>query len=243
MGVAIAMGAMAGGSALFGSLMGGQQQVAQNAIQRLQFEEQEFQRKSQNHAKNRQIAVANAAKWMANKKLAKAANKARAEEEFWLGYNFDNAVGQFSRDYRKMNAGFKGAIGARGMDTKSGSARQIMKSSLTQGSRGLVAKRVSHGNAMVSADRRHKSVLSKRDYGYASNVAFMPGQIYQVSDSSIMSSALTSGLITGISSGISTGVSTQMAMSDAGWGADSIDKKTGADIKGDRGWGSQFRWL
>jgi hypothetical protein len=206
---------MAAGSTIFGSIMGGQEQVTQNAIQRLQFEEQEFQKKLQNQIQNRQIADQNAAKWMANKNLEKAANKARGEEEFWLGYNFDNAVGQFSRQHGKMLSGIKASLTSKGISSRGGTAQQIMRTALEQGSKGLINKRISQGNAMLSADRKHKAILAKRDHGYSNNVAFMPGQLYQQSDSSIMSGALTTGLVQGAFAGVSAGVQTHLAFSDS----------------------------
>ena len=205
------MGAVAGGSTLFGSIMGGKSQVAQNAIQRMQHEEREFQRKMQNQIQNRQIANKNAAQWMANIKLGEAATKARAEEEFWLGYNFDNAVGEFSRQYRKLTEGIKSTMGSRYISARSGTAQQLMRTSLEQGSKGLVAQRIGKENAMISADRRQKAILAKRNFGYANNVSFMAGQLYQQSDSSIMSSALTTGLVQGVAAGITTGVGTHLA--------------------------------
>ena len=228
----IAMGAIAGGSALFSSLMGGQQQKTQNAIQRAQFEEQQLQARLQNQIKNRQIAQANAAKWMANRNLGKAANKARAEKEFWLGYNFDNASGQFSRGYQKMNSQLQSVVTGRNIDLKSGNSRQLMNAALNQTKRGFVSQRVQHGNALLSAERQQKAVLAKRDFGYASQVKFMEGTLYQQSDSSIMSMALTTGLVTGALSGVSTGISAALKMRAGGYegslvGADAFGYLTG----------------
>jgi len=203
MGVAIAMGAMAAGSALFGSMQQGQQQVTQNAIQRAQFEEQEFQRKMQNQVKNRQIAKVNAAKWMANRNIAKAANKARAEEEFWIDYNFNNASGQFSREFSKAHDQIRGVFTSRNVKLNSGTTRALMRSSIESGQRGMISQRVSQGNAFLSAERKQQALLARRDFGYNDQIPFMPGQLIQQSDSSIMSTALTTGLITGAMSGAS----------------------------------------
>lgn len=217
MGVAIAMGAMAGGSALFSSLMGGQQQVANNAIQRLQHEEREFERKMQNQIKNRQIAQANAAKWMANRNIAKSANQARAEKEFWLGYNFDNATGQFSRQYNQVNTKLQSVMQTKNINPNSGTARSLMNGALEQAKKGLISQRTKHGNALLSAQREQEGMLAKRDFGYASQVKFMPSTLYQQSDSSIMSQALTTGLVSGAATGVGAGVSTQVALQGAGY--------------------------
>ena len=211
------MGALAAGSTLFSSMMGGEQQKTNNAIQRAQFEEQEFQKKMNNQIKNRQIANANAAKWMMNRNIGKAANSARAEEEFWLGYNFDNATGQFSRQYNRMNAGIQTVMQSRNISSKSGTARQIMSLSLEQAKKGLVSKRMDFQNSLVSAERKQSAILAKRDFGYATQVKFMPSSLIQQSDSSIMSQALTTGLVTGAFAGASAGIQTSLAMRQGGY--------------------------
>jgi hypothetical protein len=202
----VMMGIMAGGSALFSAVMGGQQQKAQNAAQRAQFEEQEFQRKMQNQIKNRQIAKANAAKWMQNKNIARAANQARAEEEFWLQYNFDNASGDFSRNFTKANEQIKTTLSSRNMSLNSGTSKAILNQALNTGRKGLTDRRISQENAMISAQRKQEQTLAKRDFGYNDQVKFFPGQLVQQSDSSIMQNALTTGLVTGALSGVSAGM-------------------------------------
>lgn len=217
MGVAIAMGAMAAGSAIFGSMQQGQQQMANNAMQRLQHEERQFEQKMQNQIKNRQIAQANAAKWMANRNIAKAANQARAEKEFWLGYNFDNATGQFSRQYSQVNAQLQSVMQTKNLNPNSGTARSLMNGALNQAKKGLISQRTKHGNAMLSVQREQEGTLAKRDFGYASQVKFMPSTLYQQSDSSIMSQALTTGLVSGAVAGVGAGVSTQVGLAGAGY--------------------------
>lgn len=240
MGLAIAMGAMAAGSALFGSMQQGQQQATNNAIQRAQFEEQEFQKKMNNQIKNRQIANSNAAKWMMNKNIGRAANSARAEEEFWLGYNFDNATGQFSRQYNMMNSSIQSVMQAKNISSKSGTARQIMSTSLEQTKKGLVSKRSNFQNSLISAERKQEAILAKRDFGYATQVKFMPSSLVQQSDSSIMSQALTTGLVTGAFAGASAGIQTSLAMKQAGY-----DPMGGApDTPGGPGTAqSQMSWI
>jgi hypothetical protein len=205
----IAMGVMAGASTLFSSLMGGQQQAAQNAAQRAQFEEQEFQRKMNNQIKNRQIAKANAAKWMLNKNIAKAANQARAEEEFWLSYNFDNSSGNFSRGFQQANNQIKTTLTSRGVRLNSGTSRVILNQSLEAGRRQMTNQRISKSNAMIGIERRQQQTLAQRDFGYNDQVKFSRGQLIQQSDSSIMQNALISGLVTGGLAGASAAMSTQ----------------------------------
>jgi len=206
---AIAMGIMAGASTLFGSLMGGQEQKSQNAIQRAQFEEQEFQRQMQNQIQNRQIANVNAAKWMANKNIASAVNKARAEEEFWLEYNFDNASKNFSRQFGKATEQIKSAFTARNVSMNSGSSKALMRQALISGQQSLTDQRIQKSTGYINIKRKQDAGLAQRDFGYNDQIKFTKGQLLQQSDSSIMINALTSGVVTGALSGASTYMSFQ----------------------------------
>jgi cellobiose-specific phosphotransferase system component IIA len=197
----LTMGLIAGGGQLFSSIMGGQAQVAQNQIARLQHEEQEFQRKMQNQIENRNIAKANAAKWMTNVKIGQAASKAKGEEEFWLKYNHDNASGQFSRGLQKANGQIQTSMQARNVNINSGTARAILRQTLETAKKGMINKSVNYSNSMVSAERKQQKMLAQRDFGYSDQVKFMPSTLYQVSDSSIMQQALTTGIVSGAMSG------------------------------------------
>ncbi len=207
----ITMGVLSGASTLLSSIMGGQQAVQQQAIQRAQHAEQEFQRRMQNQIKNRQIAKNNAAKWMANRKIAQAANEQRAKEEFYLQYNYDNASGKLSRGYGKLNAGIKSAMEGRNINLNSGTSRSLMRQALQGAKDGVTTQRMNFSNALVAAEAKQSQALARRDFGYAGQVSFMPAQIYQVSDSSIMQNALTSGLIQGGLAGIQAGMATASA--------------------------------
>tara|TARA_Y100001968_G_C19377029_1_gene728216 strand:+ start:870 stop:1574 length:705 start_codon:yes stop_codon:yes gene_type:complete len=202
----ITMGLMMGGSQLFSSILGGQSQVAQNAIQRAQWEEQEYNRQLNNQIKNRNIAKANAAKWMQNVKIGKAAAKAKGEQEFWLRYNFDNASGQFSRQSQKVNDSLQTSLLNRNVNPNSGTAQALLRQSLETANRGMTSRKVQFSNALVSADRQMQQTLAKRDFGYRDQEKFIPGQLYQQSDSSIMQNALISGLVSGAMTGVAAGM-------------------------------------
>ena len=199
----ITMGLIAGGSSLLQSILGGQGQMAQNAVQRAQFQEREYQRQLTNQIKNRNIAKANAAKWMQNIKIGEAASKARGEQEFWMKYNFDNATGQFSRQQNKINESIQSSLLNRNINPNSGTARALLRESIETSRRGMTSRGVQFSNAMISAERQQSQMLAKRDFGYQDQEKFLPGQLFQQSDSSIMQNALVTGLISGAASGFS----------------------------------------
>jgi len=211
--IAGAMGALA----FMGAMQQGEQQKQQNALQRIQHEEKEFQRKMQNQIKNRGIAKANAAKWMGGIKIGEAAAKMRGEEEFWLKYNHDNSSGQFSRSVQKANAQITSAIQGKNISVNSGTSRALLRQSLETAKRGMVSKSTNYSNALISAERKQGKMLAQRDFGYSDQVKFMPAQLHQISDSAIMSNALVSGVIAGGSAGISTGIAMEAAGIEGFW--------------------------
>jgi hypothetical protein len=219
MGVAIGLGAVMAGTAIMGSIMGGQQQVAQQHAARRQHEEQEFQRSMDNQIQNRRVARANAAKWLNNEKIGEAANETRAEQEFWMRYNFENANGDFSRQFNNINNKITHTLLTKKGNLSGGTAQAILRQSLNQAKKGHLNRSVNYENAMISSERKHTANLNKRDFGYADQVKFIPGQLHQVSDSSIMSSALTAGIIQGIGAGaggFAMGMKYNAAKADAG---------------------------
>jgi hypothetical protein len=196
--MAAAMGAMS----LMGALSQGEQQKQQNAMQRAQHAEKEYNRQLNNQIKNRNIAKANAAKWMQNIKIGEAASRARGEQEFWLKYNFDNASGQFSRQYQKVNSSIQTSLRQRNINPNSGTAQSILRQTLNTAKTGMTSRGVQFSNSLVSAERQQQQMLAKRDFGYQGQEKFIPGQLFQQSDSSIMQTALVSGVISGVSTGM-----------------------------------------
>ena len=190
---------ISGGTALLGSVFQHRQQQAQQAAQQRQFEWNEFTRRMDVQIKNRQISKQNAMRWMKNRDIARAANVGRAEEEFWLRYNYDNEVGVFSRSSRQANDQLLGQLHGSNINVKSQTAKQLLRQSLEGAKEVLVNKRVGFGTAMISARRRQDAALSQRDFGYTEHITFMPGENIQAQGS--MSSALMMGLAQGAMAG------------------------------------------
>ena len=203
---AITMGLMMGGSTMLQSIMGGQGQAAQAAAQQAQFEFQEFTRAMDVQKKNRQVAKQNALRWQNNRNIEAAANQARAEEEFWLDYNYKNETGAFSRNVKQTNDMLVGHVNKRGISLKSQNAKQLLRQSLEQNKEYLISRRISHGNALESAKRKQDAALAQRDFGYTDSVVFQPGVNITPSPDSIMKNAMISGLAQGAMSGLSAGI-------------------------------------
>ena len=113
-----AMAAIAIGGTMFSAVMSGMAASDQAEAQRAQQEQQEFQRKA------RQLARDDAARWQMNKNIATAANKNRAEEEFWLRYNFNNETNSFSRNVKQSNDALISNLNARNIK---GATAQALK--------------------------------------------------------------------------------------------------------------------
>ncbi len=195
------MALISGGGQLFSSFMGGQAQAAQAAAQSQQFEWAEFTRRMDTQIKNRQIAKQNAVMWQNNNNIAKAANQTRAEEEFWLRYNYDNETGTFSRQSKQANDQLVSTMSGRNINLKSQTAKQLLKQSLMNNKEFLVNRRVAFGNAMLSAQRKQGQALAQRNFGYSEHVSFMPGDNLTPDPSSIMQNALIQGAVGGAISG------------------------------------------
>ena len=196
----LTMGLLQGGSTMFQSMMAGRQQQAQAQAQQAQFEWQEFTRRMDTQIKNRQIAKQNAVRWQQNRNIAMAANRTRAEEEYWLRYNYNNETSAFSRNSRQANDQLLGHLHGRNINLKSQTAKQLLRSSIGGAKEFLVNKRVGFENSMVSAKRRQDAALSQRDFGYTEHVTFMPGENLQATGT--MQNALMQGLVGGAISGV-----------------------------------------
>jgi hypothetical protein len=179
------------------NLLGGLGQSQQNEMRKAEFDHAEWTRKMKVQQQNRQIAKTNAAKWMANKQIAKAANKTRAQKEYWVEYNYDNQTNEFSRSYQAANDKISASLAKGRIPEGSGTARALLRSNLEVAKKALVNKRADKDNKMITAKREQDAALSRRDFGYAEAVQFMPGELLQQSESDIMTNALFTGLVQG----------------------------------------------
>ena len=192
--------AVAVGGALFSAAMQGAAASDQAAQQRAQHAQQEFQRKMTQQRQSRQRAREDAARWQMNQNIATAANKARAEEEFYLRYNFDNQTKTFSRGVKQANAALVSNLNARNL--KGATAQALLRQGLEGAKNVMENKRIQFGNEMRSIERKQQNALGQRDFGYTSANLSMPNQYIGPSGSDLMTTALIGGVGNAVFSGI-----------------------------------------
>ena len=151
----MSMGAILGMVALQGAqaLMGANAAGAQAAGAKLQFEESEFQRRWQNQVENRNIAKQNALRWFHNKKSAEAANKMRAEEEFYIRYNWDNQAGAYGKQHNATQDELYARLVGKGINPNSGTARALLSMQNEATKEVMAGLRVNTSNQLIGAER------------------------------------------------------------------------------------------
>lgn len=179
----------------FSGLMGARSSQAQVMSNKIQWEEQQFQARWQNQIQNRNIAKANAIQWMNNKKIEEAANKERAENEFYIRYNYNNETGQLSRQLKSTNDQLLENIYSRGLNPKSGTGRALFQMSLDRAQDTFKRKGVSFENVMLGAERQQSQRLAQRNFNYNSHIPFMGGTYTGPDPSSVFQASMASGLI------------------------------------------------
>jgi len=176
------------------AFMGAGAAKADAAAKKLQFEEQRFNARMQNQIKNREIAKVNAIQWMNNRKIAEAANQERAETDFYLRYNFNNETGELSREYKQTNDQIISALYGKGISPDSGTARAIMRSSMSRMTDVFKARGINLDIGLRSSKRKQEQQLAGRNFGYNAHIPLMQQEYRGADPSSAYSTALMSGL-------------------------------------------------
>ena len=218
MGAAIAVAA---GGALFSAVMSGMAGEQQAAAQRAQHQQAEFQRQMQHQRSSREAARQDAARWQMNKNIASSANQARAEEEFYLKYNFNNETKTFSRGVKQANDSLVSNLNARNL--KGETAQALLRSGLTGAKEVMVNKRVQFGNQMRSIERKQQNALGQRDFGYTSNALNLPNQYIGPGEGDIMTNALIGGVGSAVFAGIGAYQTTQFQNKQMDYMSDQIN--------------------
>ena len=197
-------------SAGLGAIANARAQSAQAAAQRIQFEEAEFQRRWQNQIENREIAKSNAYKWFMNKKIAESANKNRAERDFYIRYNYENEVGDFSRQSNATNDALISSLHSRNINPESGTAKALLRQAIEQRNKHAVSSRMTYENALLSSERQQQAELNQRDYNFNAHIPFMPGVDGTPSGSEVFRSSLMAGVGQVIGAGIQGSINQEM---------------------------------
>ena len=201
------------------------QQAAAN--RRLEWEHSEFVREGKIRAQNRDIAKANALKWMQNKNIAQAANKTRAEEEFYIRYNFNREVNNISTKVQQTNGAILENFAKRNINMRSANTRQLINMAIDDATGLVIDSRLNKENKMRSAERKQAAALASRDFGYKNHTTFIPGMYLQnpiMSPEQAYSSTHETGMMSALMGGVSSGlqgalIGAQIGSMNAGAGA------------------------
>ena len=161
---------------------------------------QEFQQRMAVEEKNNAIARQNAEKWMANRHLAEAANKTRAEEEFFLRYNYNNETGTFSRNTKRTHDSMVSHLSGRNI--RGQTANQLLNQGLTGAKEMLVNQRVQFGNRMRGIERKQQQTLAQRDFGYQDYIEIGESLDTTPDPNSVLMTSLAQGAVKATFAGI-----------------------------------------
>jgi len=196
-----------GGLALAQGVMGAFGQSGQAKAQAMQQQMQQDQANFQNQLKvdsdNRAILRQRLGQEMTNLSIAKAAGKQMGLQKFYAGEALNNARSQLSKNTQQVNAQFLSALSSRGISTKSGTARALLRQNIEATEANSLALRLNADRQMKDIETNFQNALAQRRNDYVEAQAFIPttGGIVDAS-----SSALTTGLIQAGFGGVSAGL-------------------------------------
>jgi hypothetical protein len=189
------------GLGILSAFMGANAASAKAAAQKLRFEEDELKRQMQNQIQNRNIAMDNAAKWMNNQRIAESANQARAEGDFWIKWNFDNASATHGQNTQQLASQLTASFTQRKINPRSGSAQALQRMTAKKSLEQMQDMRISKENKLVASQRKQQQALAGRDFGFNDQIAFTKGHYGGPSSKSAFNTALVSGLVSTAASG------------------------------------------
>jgi len=199
----IVMGGMALASGIMGAFGQSSQAKAQAMQQQMQQDQANFQNQLKVDSDNRAILRQRLGQEMTNLSIAKAAGKQMGLQKFYAGEALNNARSQLSKNTQQVNAQFLSALSSRGISTKSGTARALLRQNIEATEANSLALRLNADRQMKDIETNFQNALAQRRNDYVEAQAFIPttGGIVDAS-----SSALTTGLIQAGLGGVSAGV-------------------------------------
>lgn len=198
------MGGLALASGVMGAFGQSGQAKAQAMQQQMQQDQANFQNELKVDAENRAILRQRLAQEATNLSISLAAGKQMGLQKFYAREGLNNARSQLSKNTQQINAQFLSALSSRGISTKSGTARALLRQNIEATEANAVALRLNADRQMRDIETNFQNALAQRRNDYIEAQAFIPttGGIVDAS-----SSALTTGLIQAGLGGISAGVS------------------------------------
>jgi len=171
--------------------------AAEAAAQRANFEEAEFQRRWQNQIENRNVAKQNAMRWFNNKMIAETANKRRAEEDFYIRYNWDNQAGAYGKQHKAAQDELYSRLSGQGIDPNSGTARALLRQQNEASQEAMSGLRINVSNQLIGSERKQAQALAGRDFGYNEHVPFIPARYGGPDPAAAFEQSLYAGIIGG----------------------------------------------
>lgn len=220
MGAMIAMGGLALASGVMGAFGQSGQAKAQAMAQQLQQDQANFQNELKVDAENRAILRQRLAQEATNLSISLAAGKQMGLQKFYAREGLNNARSQLSKNTQQINAQFLSALSSRGISTKSGTARALLRQNIEATEANAVALRLNADRQMRDIETNFQNALAQRRNDYIEAQAFIPttGGIVDAS-----SSALTTGLIQAGIGTVSAGLQTSFQYGGKGGLSKSIN--------------------
>jgi hypothetical protein len=201
----IAMGAMQLGMGMMQANAQGEEASRAAQQQKDQIDWNNHIQKLQIAQKNRQIASANAAKWMNNILITEGAHKANKEEELYIRNNLDNETGYFSAQSMAHNEQLISVLNDRNI-SEGGTAEVLKRAARINMERTQEAREISSENHLRDSQRKMENILNtKRDYNYNQSIKYMPsvylGQSPEAAGGAAHSSGMAQALMGGVQGG------------------------------------------
>jgi hypothetical protein len=208
---AIIMGITALGSGAMGALGSSSAAAAQAEAAKIQQQQINFRNQWQNEANNRNLMRAYQANLERNILIEKGANLSRALQEFYLDKTFSNQKGTLSKNTNAANAQFLGTMGNRNIGYTSGTAKALMRQSMSVLTANMMALKTNYRQSYKDIQNAQNQQLSERQFSFQEQTAFLPttGGIADTSSTALITGMLAAGI-----SGIGAGVSTQLKYGD-----------------------------
>jgi len=189
---AFIMGGLALASGVMGAIGQSGQAKAQAMAQQMQQDQANFQNQLKVDSDNRAILRQRLGQEMTNLSIAKSAGKQMGLQQFYAREALNNARSQLSKNTQEVNAQFMSALSSRGISTKSGTARALLRQNIEATEANSLALRLNGQRQMKDIETNFQNALAQRRNDYIEAQAFIPttGGIIDAS-----SSALTTGLI------------------------------------------------
>jgi len=202
----LAMGGMQMGMGMMQAKQQGEAASRAAQQQKDQLEWNNHIQKLQVAQKNRQIASANAAKWMSNILVTEGAHRANKEEELYIRNNLDNETGYFSAQSMAQNEQLISALNNRNIQD-GGTSEALKRAARINMERSQEAREISSENHLRDSQRKRDNILNtKRDYNYNQSIKYMPSVYLGQSPEAAGDAAYSAGMASAVMGGVSAGM-------------------------------------